>query len=942
MSKTSQINVSAPLNSPQRKSFKENFFDQKFIILAFFVPFLIMGIAFASYKVYPFGDQQILVTDFWQQYYPFFCNFQSKLQEGSSMLWSWGTGLGTNYIALIAYYLASPLNLLLFFVPSEILREALTVSLMIKIGCAGMFMAMFLRNVFKRNDFSVVFFSLLYALCAFTMGYYWNIIWFDAFALLPLVVSGTYSLIIKGRYKLYVVALALTMLTNYYIGFFTCIFTIIVFIAIMVIAKPGWKTFFRKLLTIAGFTVLALAIGMLFMLPAVFALQNTHSIDNAIPGFTEIYDWNYNDNILQYISDILGNTVTFTKPTDKEGLPNIYCGFICIILSVFYFRSKKVSAREKAVSVCVLIFFLCCCMFKLPNFIMHGFHLPNMLPYRFSFLISFVLIVMAYRAFLLIEDVTMPDIFIMAVTSAVFIVFAYVGPQTVDSTTGELNTNAVIATIAATVVYLSILLLRNADIIPKQVVSIGLFVVILAEMVSGAFLGVKTVRVTSHDGYPDQNEAIQSLKSDIESRDDNLFYRMEQQQYYTINDASIYGYNGVSLFSSTVNETITNFVSGMGMIGWDAGNRYYYSETSPLTNSFLSIKYMLARRTTASNTNSWKFIDTKDGASSYQNTTWLPLGFMTEADIKTFDYNMDKNGNAVQSPFDAQNSLFTKSTGIDKDIFTPLTAEPLSTGFPVSINSNSSYVCDATSEDGTFTLTYTVTKDNTPVYAYTSCENCDNNTVTISNGTDGGKSYEVRFPYIISVGIFNKGDTVKISVPYSQGTSGNCNVWVCEFNEDIYNEGYNLLNDETYEITEFKTSSITGTITAKEDGVMYTSIPYEEGWTAYVDGEEVEITPIANEALISVDLTKGEHTVTFKYVPKGFTVSFIAFILGILVFAGIIVYESFYLKKKKNRTLLMPMTSSIDELELYSDSDTDKASIPGKNQSSKNNKGKKK
>ncbi len=274
MNNSKRINISAE-NTLSKKSFKEKFFDQKYVILSFFVPFLIMGISFAVFEVYPFGDKQILVTDFWQQYYPFFCDFQSKLQEGSSMLWSWATGLGTNYIALIAYYLASPLNLLLFFVPAEILREALTVSLMIKIGCAGMFMSMFLRYVFKRNNFSIVFFSMLFALCAFTMGYYWNIIWFDAFALLPLVVLGAYKLLVDGKYKTYVVALALTMITNYYIGFFICIFTVIVFIAIMVISKPGWKVFFKKLLTIAGFSVLALCIGALFMLPAVFALQNT-------------------------------------------------------------------------------------------------------------------------------------------------------------------------------------------------------------------------------------------------------------------------------------------------------------------------------------------------------------------------------------------------------------------------------------------------------------------------------------------------------------------------------------------------------------------------------------------------------------------------------------------------------------------------------------------
>ena len=116
MNNSKRIDISAE-NTLSKKSFKEKFFEQKYVILSFFVPFLIMGISFAVFEVYPFGDKQILVTDFWQQYYPFFCDFQSKLQEGSSMLWSWATGLGTNYIALIAYYLASPLNLLLLFVP---------------------------------------------------------------------------------------------------------------------------------------------------------------------------------------------------------------------------------------------------------------------------------------------------------------------------------------------------------------------------------------------------------------------------------------------------------------------------------------------------------------------------------------------------------------------------------------------------------------------------------------------------------------------------------------------------------------------------------------------------------------------------------------------------------------------------------------------------------
>lgn len=911
MSKSTQIDISANNTTLNKKGFKNWLCENGYIILSFFVPFLILGTAFALNDVYPFGNQQILVTDFWQQYYPFYCNFHSKLQEGSSMLWSWGAGLGTNYVALIAYYLASPLNLLLYFIPLESLREALTVFLLIKVGCSGMFTAMFLKTVFKRNNISLVFFSMLFALCAFTMGYYWNIIWFDAYALFPLVVLATYQLLINGKYKMYVIALSLTMLTNYYIGFFVCIFTVFVFIATMIITKPGWKAFFQRFLTIGVFSVISLCICSVIFIPTLMALQNTHSVENAIPTITQIYDWKYDNDVFGFITDILGNTIAFTKPTDKEGLPNVYCGFICIILTGFYFTCKKITLREKITSISILALLLYCCVFKLPNFIIHGFHLPNMLPYRFSFLICFILVVMAYRAFMLLNKVNFSHILMMIIVSGAIMLCAYVGPQTVIDETTK-NPNAVTFTLAISVVYLSLLALRKVDIIPKQAVSIVMFGVMTVEIVSGAMIGVETVRVTSRDGYPDQNPPIQTLISNIEAQEKDPFYRMEMQQYYTINDSTIYGYNGVSLFSSTVNESITNFVKGMGMIGWDAGNRYYYSESSPLTNAFLNIKYLLARRTTAKDTVNWQQIETTGGATSYRNNNVLPFGFMANSNIKTFDYNKDINGAPVKSPFDAQNSLFTKATGMTQELFTPLKGDPLSTGFPVTITSETSYNCDATSEAGTFTLTYTVLQDNTPLYAYTSCENCDNNTITITSGTSVATTHEVRFPHIISLGVLNKGETVKIAIPYKQGTSGNCSVWVCQLNQDVFQQGLSLLNDEGYNITEFNTSDFTGTINAKTDGTMYTSIPYEEGWTAYVDGQQVEITPIANNALVSIDLKAGEHTVTFKYSPKGFTVGLILCILGIIAFVAVILFERFYMIKKNNRTLLQPITKADD------------------------------
>ncbi len=99
----------------------------------------------------------------------------------------------------------------------------------VKLGLAGAVFGVFLDGIFHRRDWSTVLFSCSYALCAWALGYQWNIMWLDTFALLPLVILGMVSLLRKRRFFLYTVTLFLSIASNYYIGFFTCIFVALCF-----------------------------------------------------------------------------------------------------------------------------------------------------------------------------------------------------------------------------------------------------------------------------------------------------------------------------------------------------------------------------------------------------------------------------------------------------------------------------------------------------------------------------------------------------------------------------------------------------------------------------------------------------------------------------------------------------------------------------------------
>lgn len=855
-----------------------------YLILCFAVPFLLMGFAFAFNGVFPFGEKQILVTDFWQQYFPFYTEVQDKLQTGQSMLYSWDTGMGSNFWALAAYYFASPMNLLLAIVPYELLREALTLFLLCRIGLAGLFCGVFLKGVFKRNDISIVFFGTMYALCAFTLGYYWNVMWFDTFALFPLVAYGTYSLVKYGRVRVYIIGLAASLLFNYYIGFFTCIFTVIFFICLCIYFKTPLKLFLRRFGKIAVSSIVGVGISAVMLLPELLALGLSYSANNVWPSITKFR---------YQIPELIGNFASMVEPNVKEGLPNINCGFLCVLLAGVFLISKKISLREKILASCVMGFMLFSIDNRLFDFIWHGFHGTNMIPHRFSFIVSFVLVVAAYRAFTLLKDITPAEIIGMLAMASIVIICASIGKQ---------SDTAVYVSVALTVLYVGILFMYERKLINFKTVYVLVGIVLLGEMISSVLLSVETVRVTQRTGYPDKRDEIRACVEDIKSKDDEAFYRMELTKFYTLNDPPLYQYPGVAQFSSTANVNVTHYVEGIGAIGWDAGNRYYYAESSPVTNAFLGIKYLIAKFEPLADTNNWTLFGKQKNMSYYRNKSYLSLGFMTDSKLEHFKADQE-------NPFRSQQDLFQNATGIKDDLYERLKVssashENLNVYYRgVSENNQGiygqySYKPKDADKDAKLSWNFTVPKDCS-VYVYAKIDNAENVSVYGGSKTTA-QSYNIKRPYLLSAGVFKKGDKLNISSKVDKGKSGNADIYVCMFNQDVYNKGYELLKDELLNITSIDSTNVKGDITVKQDGLMYTSIPYESGWSAYVDGEKVEITPIDN-AMIGLKLTKGKHDIEFKYSPAGFIPGLAVSIVCTVLFAAFCLLQWFL--KKKGKTL---------------------------------------
>ena len=152
---------------------KMNIRPDMLYLSSFLVPVLIMLVIFVIQHIYPFGERSFLHIDMYHQYFPFLVEFYHKLKNGESLFYSWNTGIGSNFLALYVYYLASPANWLCVLVPEKFLMEFLSYMVVIKIGLCGLTFTYYIRRHFQSDSWAILCFSLFYALSGFMAAYNW-------------------------------------------------------------------------------------------------------------------------------------------------------------------------------------------------------------------------------------------------------------------------------------------------------------------------------------------------------------------------------------------------------------------------------------------------------------------------------------------------------------------------------------------------------------------------------------------------------------------------------------------------------------------------------------------------------------------------------------------------------------------------------------------------
>ena len=868
--------------------------------LAFGIPVaLMLSVMLISGSEPFFGNVSMLYSDMYHQYFPFWVEFGRAIREGDGLLWNWAAGLGMDYLSLISYYLASPLNLISVIVPQGWELEVYSLLMPVKLGLASLFFAIFLNRIFQREDLSISLFGAMYGLCGWALAYQWNIMWLDTFALLPLTVLGTVYLLRDKKPVLYTVTLFLSVFSNYYIGFFVCIF---IFLLFFVYELSRWQSFGRfcaDFVRIGWFTVLAIGMSCILELPALAGLQNTQSSVNSFPeGFKlNIADENTWAGLFDAMRQVAGNTLGGLTPSFKEGLPNLYCGVGSIMLAVLFLTSRDVKFRDKLFSLALLLFFMVSFIVRQLDYIWHGFHFTNMIPYRFSFLFSFVVLYMAYKAWTLREKFRLWQL-VLAGLAAIGLIFC--SESRTEPIFLAYNLGFGAAYLAALGYGLPGKLSEEADeeATLQYVENLDNRRSFSAKCLAAIFaleLGMNVLNFgvnfayTYNTNYPkgtDDTLAVLEFLEELEA--DDPFYRVETTHSQTLNDGALNGYKGVSTFTSSANVRVTEFMRALGYGAKNTYNRYCFEESSPVSNLFLGLKYMLERDGEVEENRYFDAVYSSGDVYLLRNNAYLPLGFLTEAELGDLVFSASDH-------FSLQNAMFSAATGLYSDVWQEV--EPEITGENLTISSTSGNIVRYSGAETGAVMTYSFTADREG-FLCLDFDVTDRNSYTVYHNSVKLYSETLSLTQMIAACDVVPGDVIEVKLTCKSGEEGRMTVRAAILDDALFRQGYDILNASTLEITDFETTHITGRIDCDRDGLLYTSIPQDGGWSVRVDGEEAEIT-LVGDVMTGVYLTEGEHTVEFIYRNRAFELGWKLTAICALLFA--LTAPIYYRKRKKGR-----------------------------------------
>ena len=620
------------------------------------LPMAIMLVVWFFMGSYPFGNKSLMAVDFDQQYISFYGLLKNAILSGdlSSLTYSFTKSIGGDMIGELGYYLMSPFNVIYVLLPLKYIGLSVFLTIWLRYGAFGLSFAHLLIKRYKGAEskrWMVPLFATAYALSGMLVSYQMNVIFYDAMFMLPLVILYLEQLLDGKAAYPYAFVLGLTVFLQFYMGYMISLFVVLYacyYLSPRFSIEGTWKVklkhYVQPLWDVFLYSILGVAAASILLVPVFFNLIESKGQAGGAMTFSMAFQINPLD-ILSKLT--IGGFDAQSGWAAGPNLPNIYIGALGFIGFILYFVSRKIiKERRWAAGVVILIFFTS----FVNEFVSKIWHMgqnPAGFFFRFSWLFSFFMLLLAYQAlkekFKISRRGKLLSVVVL-VLSTIYLYtkdFTYLPKKQPEALTLFINGHfiefviLVIATtatgfylywerstksqkekervlvIAAGFVVVLVILLQTGYLFTRVVLTLLIYLAVLAllrprmirlavillstltvfELGYNAYLSQVTFSYANVDKFVDGTISVKRVTDKIQEIADEPFYRIATTFAYSRTTPSLIGYPGLSTFSSSLERSTMEHFAYMGDQGVNAATEY--ENGTPLTDALYGIRYYM-------------------------------------------------------------------------------------------------------------------------------------------------------------------------------------------------------------------------------------------------------------------------------------------------------------------------------------------------------------
>lgn len=794
----------------------------------------------SALEIVPFGPMTLCTNDSFAQYMPFLSDLWDTLHLKHGFFYSFNGGLGVDFFSTAAYYLISPVNLLILLFDKADIPAAASWIVIIKSMCCASAMAWYLaRRSRKRTGvLYAVLLSFVYGFSGYFAAYACNFMWIDAIALVPLMMDGLEHMLQRRGRLLYCCSLSMAMITNFYMGAVICVF---LFLYEITVCLPQSRQKKRQAALFAACSLCAALLACCILLPSGLSLLSDNVSRMQLPDFESFHQTSYLALRALPGADVI-------KIASDRGTVNLYMGSGLLLLSFLYARIPSVPASGKIGMLGLLVFVLFATQISLANFMLHGFYLQRLVPNRFAFLIPLLCCVMAF---------TVLD-------------------SGISLSTGEM---AVCALLCAAF-YSSCLLEECTENtwqgLSYMLVMLALWMLALSRKSNP--LIVLALCIEAAQGMcmvtpADLSASYEQMESYIEAGSLKGNGRQEILSGSVTNAPALYGYQGMSTFNSVINSSTSSI---LGRLGFAQGENYYrhIGYTAP-TDLLLGIDTLYSQYDEPI-PYPYRFAGKTGNVRVYKSP--CVLGKAVEIDFERLEPH-------YVNKFDNINNLF------DMDLFEGVYIQSRTEGVKTEKEDNSNYTVPSLRDEESLRIILEPFEARS-AYIYARLSADASMTVRINDTIRSSTSYAGYITYLGDVGA---EDTVQIEFRCQEDKeNAELNVFVSTLSDQAYDSLWESLKARTWSGETIGANRISGDYSCDEEADLVVTIPYDPNWTATVNGQPVSLDHFAR-AFPVLHLKAGNNHIELVYSPRGLKEG------CMLSGAGVFVCLALCMPQKRNR-----------------------------------------